>query len=146
MRLLLAAALTAAAAASAMGQGLGQTRSSLGVGVFGYATDPVFLGAGPTGVIRFTDQLGAAMSLAVGRRGSRTAGRGEVALRLDLASPRALTRWYLAAGLSGTREAGRSSGYILGFGGVERGRRGRWWAEAGLGGGVRLAAGRRWAL
>jgi len=118
----------------------------LGLGLMAYATDPVFVGLGPTGVIRVAQEVGVVANLAIGERGDDRAARGEIGLRLDLARRASRTRWYLVGGVAGEWVGPASNGYLLLYGGVERGRRGRWWVEAGLGGGSRVAAGRRWPL
>jgi len=117
----------------------------LGVAAVGLFSDPGFLGLGPTVGFRLTREFTVGLTGIGGWQGGHFAGRGELVLRLDFTRPRVLTRWYGAGGLATT--TGSAGGdYLVGLIGVERGRGGRWWAEAGFGGGVRLALGRRWPI
>ncbi|MFN0179075.1 MAG: hypothetical protein ACKVZ0_09760 [Gemmatimonadales bacterium] len=126
---------------------MAQAPASLEVGVaaVGLLSDPGFVGLGPTASIRLSREFAVGLTGVGGWRGRRLAGRGELTLRLDFTRPRALNRWYGAGGLAATTGA-EGGGFLVGLVGVERGRRGRWWAEAGFGGGLRLAVGKRWRV
>jgi hypothetical protein len=87
--------------------------------------------------------IGGALGTAAGAR----AGRAEVAVQL-LLNPSARTGVTVYGGIGATyavRRGARGAGYLLLVVGVERGAASSpgWYLEAGLGGGVRLAAGVR---
>lgn len=121
-------------------------RVQVGVALAAVATDPIFAGLGPSIVAPLSSQIGLALTGTAGWRGSEPVGRLEVALRVEAptsAEPRA--RWYLLGGVAAMTGRGAGEFVLLGLG-FERGVRARWWGEAGLAGGVRLAVGRRYLL
>lgn len=130
---------------AARGSAQREARPLIGVAATAVASDPAFAGIGPTLVFPLSSELGVMATAVGGWRGggSSFAGRGELALQVRIPGrPGALTQWYGLGGVAGV--TGRSGGGFLLLGiGAERGRVGRWWGEAGLGGGVRLAAGYR---
>lgn len=107
------------------------------------AAEP-FVGGGPGVVLRGRSRVGLVLGAAVGARDGELAVRGEVMLSfvLDPFRRRRVSP-YAAGGIAAVGQRDGSAEYLvatLGLAGM-RGRRTGWFAEAGVGGGVRLAAG-----
>jgi hypothetical protein len=122
-------------------------RLTLGAAVQGVGSDPVFGGIGPTFSARLTGQVRLRTLVLMGRRGDRAAVRGEGVLELVL-DPGAEWSPFAGGGVAAAADRGDLAGFIVATIGIERRPAGRWswWAETGLGGGVRLAAGYRFAM
>lgn len=103
-----------------------------------------FLGAGPGLVVRSRGRLGLALAALAGARNGNLAGRGEALLSfvLDPLRQRAVAP-YAAGGVALVGDRVATNGYLVGTLGVagNPGRSTGWFVEAGVGGGVRLAAG-----
>lgn len=110
------------------------------------ASDPVFGGVGPLLGWSSSSRIEFVGSALVGRRGSATVGRGELTVRFYPSRPIAgRTNAYALTGIAGVTGSD-DGGFVVVAVGVEAGKRARWFAEAGIGGGVRLAVGIRPAL
>jgi hypothetical protein len=111
------------------------------------ASDPWFGGAGAQGVLPLGGGIRFAALGALGRRGDGSAGRAEASLQvvLDPGAGRRTPTWYAGGGVA-ARTGRDPEGFVLAVIGLEGpiGRQARWWAEAGIGGGGRVAAGYRW--
>ena len=139
-RLLVAAALGAASPAAA------QRVTEVGLQATGTFSDPGLIVAGPTGAVRLSERGRLALTLGAGGSDGDFAWRGEAAGHF-LLSPRR-REGVAAYGGGGVAVVGGpvERGYLLFTLGLESapGSRSGWFAEAGVGGGVRLAAGWRW--
>jgi hypothetical protein len=138
--LLLGAALGAARPAAA------QRVVELGVTGIATASDPAVAVAGVYGALRTSLRSRVSVAAAIGGGGGETAWRGEL-LGHFLLSPtrRSGVGLYGAAGVAAVGGP-VDQGYLVVTLGLEGrpGARSGWFAEAGVGGGVRLAAGYRW--
>jgi hypothetical protein len=139
-RLLAAAAIVVAPPAAA------QRVTELGLQATGTSSDPALFVGGATGAVRLSERGRLALMLGAGGSDGDFAWRGEAAAHF-LLSPR--RRVGVAAyGGGGVAVVGGpvERGYLLLTLGLESapGSRSGWFAEAGVGGGVRLAAGWRW--
>lgn len=121
------------------------------VGVVGtvVASDPVFVGAGPSARWVIGRHVGLAASLQAGSRGGRFVGRGEATVQMRLPPVgRPVTAgptWYLAGGLAAVSRGEPEAALVAAIGvEIPSGRRGATWVvEAGVGGGARLVTGFR---
>jgi hypothetical protein len=142
LRWLSAAAALAAAAPPAGAQQV----KELGVQAIGTLSDPALAVGGIYAGWRPTRRARLSASLGAGTSDSRTAWRGEILGHFLLApTRRAGAGMYLAGGIAAVGGA-TDEGYLVLAVGIE-GRPGAasgWYAEAGVGGGARLAAGYRW--
>ncbi len=105
-----------------------------------------FFGAGVGGFWRDARRLGVGGSISLGEWDRELAGRGEIGLSYHLGARDAgALGLYLGGGVAAAFAARRSEQYLTVFVGLEQDSRGRagWFAEAGIGGGVRLVAGYR---
>ena len=122
-----------------------QTVVEAGVAVVGVASDPGFGGVGPSVRMGLGREIGVIATGAIGRRGDRWVGRGELAVQYRFAESRSRRpTWYLAGGVAGV--TGRAGGsYLLAGLGLELPMGGRtgFWAEGGAAGGARIVAGFR---
>jgi len=137
--LLVLAALTSTPAAA-------QQASEIGVEAVGTFSDPgLIVGAGYA-ALRVGTRTRVSLGLGAGSAEGDWVGRGEL-LGHFLLSPEHERKpgFYLAGGIAGVTGA-VDRGYIVLTAGVEKGPAGSsgWALEAGIGGGVRLAAGYRW--
>ncbi len=103
-----------------------------------------FVGGGVGLVLRDRSRLGLGLTAALGTRDGNLAGRGELLLSfvLDPFRQRGVSP-YAAGGLAVVGDRVGTAEYLvatLGLAG-NPGRRAGWFAEAGVGGGLRLAAG-----
>ncbi len=122
-----------------------QGRAALGVGLVAVGSDPAAVGL--LGRVRWhlAREVGLTTGAGLARAGGTWAGRGELALQFRFVTPAipgAKPVWYAMGGLalvSGPRRAG----WLMAGVGAEwpAGRSGSWWTEAGVAGGVRVAAG-----
>ncbi|MFL5513123.1 MAG: hypothetical protein ACJ8DJ_15965 [Gemmatimonadales bacterium] len=139
-RLLVAAAIVVAPPAAA------QRVTELGLQATGTFSEPALAVAGATGAVRLSERGRLALMLGVGGSDGDFAWRGEAAGHF-LLSPRR-RQGVAAYGGGGVAVVGGpvERGYLLLTLGLESapGSRSGWFAEAGVGGGVRLAAGWRW--
>lgn len=139
-RLVVAAALGAAPPAAA------QRVTEVGFQATAAFSDPALAVAGVTGAVRLSERGRLALSLGAGGSDGAIAWRGEAAGHF-LLSPRR-REGVAAYGGGGVAVVGGpvERGYLLLTLGLESapGSRSGWFAEAGVGGGVRLAAGWRW--
>jgi hypothetical protein len=139
-RLLVAAAIVVAPPAAA------QRVTELGLQATGTFSEPALLVAGATGAVRLSERGRLALMLGAGGSDGDFAWRGEAAGHF-LLSPRR-REGVAAYGGGGVAVVGGpvERGYLLLTLGLESapGSRSGWFAEAGVGGGVRLAAGWRW--
>ncbi len=121
--------------------------SSVGIQATLVGSDPAFEGVGGTVVKALDRQLRLTAGATVGRAGSETRGRGELALEY-LFDP-ATRGWSprLAGGVAGV-SGPRGGGYVLLEVGLEQRPRDRtgWRIDLGVGGGVRVAASFTWRL
>jgi hypothetical protein len=118
----------------------------VGLQSIGTLSDPAMIVGGGYGAWRTSGRTRASLSLGVGVAGDEFVWRGE-ALGHFLLNPeeRRKPGFYLAGGIAGTGGA-TSRGYLVLTLGLEQrpGTASGWDIEAGVGGGVRLAAGYRW--
>jgi hypothetical protein len=139
-RLVVVAALGAAPPAAA------QRVTEVGLQATATFSDPALAVAGATGAVRLSERGRLALSLGAGGSDGAFAWRGEAAGHF-LLSPRR-REGVAAYGGGGVAVVGGpvERGYLLLTLGLESapGSRSGWFAEAGVGGGVRLAAGWRW--
>lgn len=107
------------------------------------ASDPVFAGGGVSAGLSLSSEVELVGAALAGRRASQTVARGEFSARIHFARPADGRRdGYLFGGVAAVSGSDRG-GFLLIGAGVEVGRRARWFAEVGLGGGVRVAVGIR---
>lgn len=103
-----------------------------------------FVGGGVGFVLRARSRLGLGLAAALGSRDGNLAGRGEVLLSfvLDPFRQRGVSP-YAAVGIAVAGDRVGTAEYLVATLGVagNPGRRVGWFAEAGVGGGLRLAAG-----
>lgn len=139
-RLLVTAALGAAPPAAA------QRVTEAGLQAMATFSDPALAVAGATGAIRLSERGRLALSLGAGGSDGAFAWRGEAVGHFLLAPRR--RRGMAAYGGGGLAVVGGpvDRGYLLLTLGVEAapGSRSGWFAEAGVGGGLRVAGGWRW--
>lgn len=107
-----------------------------------------FFGGGVGGFWRDARRLGVGGSISLGEWDRELAGRGEIGLSYHLGAMDAgagAPGLYLGGGVAAAFAAGRSEQYLMVIVGLEQDSRGKggWFAEAGVGGGVRLVAGYR---
>jgi hypothetical protein len=135
----------AALAAAAPPAGAQQVKE-LGIQAIGTLSDPVLAVGGVYAGWRPTRRARLSGSLGVGGSDGRTAWRGELLGHFLLAPTRRTgAGMYVAGGVAAIGGA-TDEGYLVLVVGIE-GRPGvtsGWFAEAGVGGGARLAAGYRW--
>jgi hypothetical protein len=139
-RLVLAATLAVAPPAAA------QRVTELGVEAITTLSDPVLVMAGPAGAIRLSERGRLALAVGAGVSDGSAAWRAEV-LGHFLLAPRRRSGVAAYAGAGVAAVGGPADrGYLVLALGAEAapGSRAGWFAEAGVGGGVRLAAGWRW--
>jgi hypothetical protein len=124
---------------------LGQSRE-LGLGVIGTLSDPALVVGSVYGAIRTSGRTRLSGSVGAGVSSNELAWRGEL-LGHFLLSPedRRKAGFYFAGGVAMVDGPVRR-GYLVLTLGLEAGPRGKsgWSAEAGVGGGLRLAVGHRW--
>ncbi|HYC33673.1 MAG TPA: hypothetical protein VEB59_15395 [Gemmatimonadales bacterium] len=142
------ASLAAAALVAAPVPTAAQQVRELGVQAIGTASDPGFLGAGVYGAWRPSRRSRISLGAAIGGAGGQTAWRGEL-LAHFLLTPRARTGVGVYGGGGVAAVSGPiDQGFVVLTLGVESrpGAATGWFAEAGVGGGVRGAVGirRRW--
>lgn len=122
-----------------------QTREA-GIQAIATASDPELVVAGLLGALRLSPRTRVSAFAGAGGAGREVAWRGEV-LAGFLLNPmvRRGWGWYLSGGVAVVGGA-VDRGYLVLAIGVEQdpGGRAGWVAEAGVGGGARLAAGYRW--
>ena len=116
--------------------------------VTGVAADPGYAVAGGHVALRSLGRTRFALSAGAGvGEGGATAGRAELAVHF-LLNPRARTGLaaYVGGGAAVADAGDGANGYLVLLAGLERspGSRSGWFLEAGLGGGMRVAAGWRW--
>lgn len=118
----------------------------LGIQATVTASDPVAGIAGVYGALRSSPRTRVSLAAGAGASGGETAWRGELLVHL-LSNPRA-DRGIGVYGAGGVALAGGDGerGYLVLTLGLEAapGRGSGWFLEAGVGGGVRIAAGLRW--
>ena len=123
-----------------------QTTLEAGGQVLVTTADPALAVGGLYGAFRASDRLRIAATVGIGVSSGRAAGRGEL-LAHFLLSPDARERpgVYVGGGIAGVTGA-VDQGYVVALIGVEAkpGAVSGWAVEAGVGGGLRLAAGWRW--
>jgi hypothetical protein len=122
-------------------------RLTLGGVVLGAGRDPAFAGAGPVLAARLAGQVRLRTLVLVGRRGDATAFRGESVFELVL-DPAARWSPFAGGGVAASADRAERMGLLVVTFGVERRPEGRasWWVETGVGGGIRLGLGYRFAL
>jgi hypothetical protein len=141
-----AAALAALALACGAEQAVAQRGREVGAGIVATASDPALGVATVSGALRTSRRMRMSAAVGAGVSDGRAAWRGEL-LAHFLLSPGRLRGpgWYGACGVAvvgGPVE----QGYLVVTLGLENrpAARAGWFVEAGVGGGVRLAAGYRW--
>ncbi len=105
-----------------------------------------FFGGGVGGFWRDARRLGVGGSISLGEWDRALAGRGEIGVSYHLgAMDVGALGLYLGGGVAAAFAARRSEQYLTVIVGLEQDSRGRggWFAEAGIGGGVRVVAGYR---
>ncbi len=105
-----------------------------------------FFGGGVGGFWRDARRLGVGGSISLGEWDRALAGRGEIGVSYHLGPMDAgVLGLYLGGGVAAAFAARRSEQYLTVIVGLEQDSRGRggWFAEAGIGGGVRVVAGYR---
>lgn len=119
---------------------------TVGAAVTAVAGDDWFAGLGPSLGVDLSRDVTLTGTGFAGRMAGRFAGRGELLLQLRAPAARATrTRLIGLAGVAATTVDGAGPYLVVGAGMVRQtGRSGEWWAEAGVGGGVRLVGGVRW--
>ncbi len=139
--LLLAAALAAPLAAQ------GTVVREIGGQAVVTTADPAIYTAGVTASLRPSSRTRIAVYAGGGVDGDgEGVGRAEL-LGEFLLNPRSTRAGiYAGGGLAGVFQSGADNGYLVLLVGIEGspGGRGGWFAEAGVGGGARIAAGYRW--
>jgi hypothetical protein len=139
-------ALSAAVCLSTSHHARAQQVFELGLQSIGTLSDPALIVGGGYGAWRASGRTRFSAGIAGGAAGGDFAWRGE-ALAHFLLSPeeRRKPGFYVAGGIAGTG-AEATRGYLVLTLGVEQrpGTRSGWALEAGVGGGVRVAAGYRW--
>lgn len=120
--------------------------ATAGLAAMAVASDPVFGGVAAVGSVPVTGLIRARGIAAFGAARGAT-GRGELVLELVL-DPRG-RGWtpFAGGGAAVVVREGRPDGYMVLTLGLERrpAARRSWWVETGVGGGLRLGAGLRWA-
>ncbi len=137
--------LSVAALAASTPAGAQQIRE-LGIQATGTLADPALAVGGVYAAWRPASRARLSASLGVGGSGGEVAWRGEL-LGHFLLSPvrRRGVGVYLAGGIAGVGGPADEGYMVLAFGIEDRpGGASGWFAEAGVGGGARLAAGYRW--
>jgi len=117
-----------------------------GVGAVATLADPAVYTAGLTASIRPASRTRIALYAGGGVSDGEGVARAEL-LGHFLLNPRSThTAFYGGGGVAGVFGSGYADGYLVVLVGVEGspGGRGGWFAEAGVGGGARLAVGYRW--
>lgn len=137
---------TVVAAVLLLPSGLGaQARREVQVGAVATTAAPFAVTAGPGMALRIgrRDRLVGWAGLGVAE--GRFAARGEGAYHFLLSPETRAAGVYLGGGIAATQVEGWR-GLLIGVVGIEAapGARRGWFAEAGFGGGVRVAAGFRW--
>lgn len=139
------AVLTLLLAAPLSAQGV--TVRELGVEGVVTASEPATYTAGVTASVRPTIRTRVAVYAGGGVTGDGAGvGRAELVGHF-LLNPRSTgAGWYAGGGIAGSFAEGADNGYLVLLLGVESapGGRGGWFVEAGVGGGLRAAAGYRW--
>lgn len=123
------------------------TVRELGLEAVATAAEPAVYTAGITGSLRPTDRTRIAAYVGGGVTGDGDgAGRVEVVGHFLLNPRSTRAGFYAGGGLAGVFFSGDANGYLVLLVGVEGspGGKGGWFAEAGIGGGARVAAGYRW--
>jgi hypothetical protein len=123
-----------------------QQGKEFGLQAIGTASDPVLGVAGVYGAIRMSSRIRVSASAGGGISRSEAAWRGELLIHL-LVSPMARRGLgvYAAGGVAAVGGPVERGYIVLTLGAEQRpGQRTGWFAEAGIGGGARLAAGYRW--
>ena len=110
------------------------------------AAEPAVYTAGITASIRPSTRARVALYAGGGVSNGAGVGRAELVAHF-LLNPRSThAAWYGGGGIAGVFGSGHADGYLVLVLGIEAapGGRGGWFAEVGIGGGARLAAGYRW--
>ena len=122
------------------------TVRELGLEAVATAADPAVYTAGVTASLRPASRSRVALYAGGGVSGGEGVGRAELVGHF-LLNPRSThAAFYGGGGIAGVFGDGFAEGYLVLVIGVEGapGGKGGWFAEAGIGGGARLAAGYRW--
>jgi hypothetical protein len=136
----------AAAASIAAAPLPAQQIPEIGVQLIGTASDPELLVGGGYAAFRMSRRFRISGAVGIGGSGGETAWRGELLGHFLLAPRRREgVGAYAAAGVAVVGGV-RDQGYMVLTLGVESrpGSRSGWFAEGGVGGGVRVAGGYRW--
>jgi len=118
----------------------------LGVQAIGTASDPALLVGGAYAAMRVSHRFRISAAAGVGGSGGQTAWRGELLAHFLLApAQRSGVGAYAAAGIAGVGGV-EDEGYMVLTVGLEArpGAATGWFAEGGVGGGIRIAGGYRW--
>jgi hypothetical protein len=126
--------------------GAAQQVREIGIHAVATSSNPALLVGGPYAGLRISARTRVSATFGIGVSDDEFAWRGE-ALGHFLLSPAKRSGWgaYLAGGLAVVGGPVDRGYLVVTLGAEERpGGRSGWFAEAGVGGGVRLAAGYRW--